>query len=339
MLVEGPTASSLIRLTLFITALFLANCRDEFEPVDRDDLTFPADKCVRTCSSNDDCPAGLLCAALPASEASSAWPAVSGTAPKCFAAPRDASEDFCQLPRGRSRRDLLLGEFRVSGFHILRADDEETGVAAFRLDAVPGAKFVHCALFACEPSIRESGHYGDQTTYEIANAERCVLAHDVVSGSGGLFDLGNPDLALTDEAFKGFPATLYAGCWAYNDVAIIAATSLEPVALGEVANYRKVRDDVCAQQGRPCVRDDGSTGVCGPKPTFACLEPCISSSDCTVELFAPVEEEPELPSGAISSDDGAGGSSDAPPAAASDQQAHCVWRDKDYVGHCQIETN
>jgi hypothetical protein len=81
---------------------------------------------------------------------------------------------------------------------------------------------------------------------------------------------------------------LVVGCWAYDDVQIIAASTLYPIAPGESYSYRSFSafmqaPDVCQGAGMPIghsclVGDAGAFGTCDD--SGRCRPRCLADSDC-----------------------------------------------------------
>lgn len=238
----------------FALALALAGgCKDEeLEALScRSDRTvydpFMHDVCMMNCYDALDCPRGTICAK--SDEASG-----SCTVPK----------DALQTSRAALLDGFGVGEMVAS----LRTD----GALELAWERPAGARFVNCVLLACPPAFRvplPSGGWArpeDPSLVQIANYDRCVLASDLSSQAEGSLNLRERDNEYTvsgplaglvskanAEKCKGYgcaPITeLLAGCWAYDDTRIVAATRLFAIDIGETPpfNYKHAfaPDGIC----------------------------------------------------------------------------------------------
>lgn len=267
---------------------------------------FPHSICLEECVDALDCPRGTLCSR------------------------RDEGvRGHCALPSDtlQSSRAGLLDGFNVEEMSAeLRVGDEHA-LAWTRPDA---AKLVHCALFACPPAFRVP--YDDAESQwlvptdgdgvVIANYDRCVLASANSTQGSGSFNLRERDnqyeSGLTAAEIQGCggygcaPITeLLAGCWAYDDTQVVAATRLFPIDLRRsIYNYHRAFavDAPCggADAGRVCtladVLTDSPYGVCPPADPdsadpapAACARPCLSDCDCLADGMTAETCRAELP--------------------------------------------
>lgn len=292
------------------------------------------------CDSDDECPSGTICDALPIADASKAWPDFEGRGlPNACRGNGGANvgsqAKACQLPRGRSRLDVLPDDFHVTTFDIERVRDETASAASFRWHAPEGTRLVACALFGCTPVIRQIGQYEDVPRYEIVNFERCALAATHSVDREGVFDLADAANELTpsakpdcaDGSAHRFVAELKVGCWAFDATRIVAASALKPVDPRIVYNYQAYRATDCSTVGQAaagCVLDDGTLGLCHQD---TCTKTCVSHADCGDPLVA---QERNL------GDGGAASSAQATAGTSSQPTVTCS-KDGGYVGVCLEE--
>jgi len=254
----------------------------------------PVAHCVRTqdCSTTADCPAGTVCADLPARLVGQPFPDAVGSDPLASCGAQTPARR-CQLPDGPSGRQALITGFEVPMFRLLRATS--SGPVAFSWTAPEETHIVHCALFACPPVVEESVRDG-RTVYRIANYEPCVMASNLFEPGEGVFDLGDGSIVFSPAsgatcggASARVVRELLAGCWAYDKSKVIAATPLEPVTPQEIFGYHDQFDLGCASEidGRTCELEDESLGVCWEG---ACRAPCVTGQDCLAYEEA---EEPD----------------------------------------------
>lgn len=190
-----------------------------------------------SCYDELDCPRGTLCAKSD-----------------------ESRRGVCRLPSDilQTSQSALL-----DGFGVAEMPAELRMEAGLELawTAPEGTRLVNCVLFACPPAfrIRTSASDGDEAetwaepldrnAVEIANYDRCALASERSPLTEGLFNLRERDnehlvpSPLRDNVSVGKdgqaklcrgygcpPVTeLFAGCWAYDDTTIIAATRLFPI--------------------------------------------------------------------------------------------------------------
>lgn len=231
----------------------------------------------------------------------------------------DDNRGRCVIPTEvlQTSRSALLDGFAVSEMSAKLLKDNELALAWTRPE---DAKLVHCVLLSCPPAFRvpytqaEAGEdtqwltpvEGDQVV--IANYERCVLASATSTQPAGSFNLQEKDnlytpgglVAVEPEACKGYgcaPITeLFAGCWAYDNTRLVAATRLFPIDISQqIFNYHEAfapgKDCTSDENFRMCLVDPVNAkrpGVCVCKPTDpeslectgSCMLPCLSDCDC-----------------------------------------------------------
>lgn len=311
-------------------------------------LTDPIAHCVTTqdCHSDTDCPSGTICATLPSAEDAGAWPSAvgRGLADACTGVRKNkrAGASRCQLPRGRSERYALAKGFQVSSFALERVVEPNSAVA-FRWSAPNGTQLVRCALFACRPIVKQTAEYEGTPLFSIINHQQCVIASLLSTGRTGLFDLGSE---AAEQALDGgaprhaFVSELLAGCWAFGNAQIIAASTLESVPLDQVYDYQGFRSDTCTTTGATCVQADHSAGVCFPGDGgYECGKPCVSASDCYDATLIPGQQESISDAGADAADaapesgPGDAGVGGGPTDAASPSW-QCQLIKGHYVGYC-----
>lgn len=211
-------------------------------------------------------------------------------------------------PRNTGNTDALLVGFGVPSFELRTVRDQQQGTISFLFDAPENTTQVHCGLFACLPAITEqevkAGFEADNdTTVEIANAAECMIGFRRILGPSGTFDVADPGIELTTtdtpESGGGGAACvnaagaspkprktrLLAGCWAYGETKLTAATQLYPLRAAEVGAFRGLTTD-CAlpdTAGLACdlrVAPSRSTSVLGRCLESECRPQCLLASDC-----------------------------------------------------------
>ncbi len=217
-------------------ALIAAACGADvtlLPPCDQPEFVFDPfrhEVCMAGCFDAMDCPRGTICAK----------------------GPDDPEDTQCLLPTDVQQTSLaaLLDGFGVEKMtSALMASVDAHELTWKRPEA---AKIVTCALFACPPAFRVA--HGDEwlapsvnrNAIEIANYDRCVIAAEVSTSPEGAFNLRTREnsYAPSDAPPRGpdcksrdgrcAPITeLLAGCWAYDDTRVIAATRLAAIDIGE----------------------------------------------------------------------------------------------------------
>lgn len=224
---------------------------------------------VTKCDTLEDCPVGS----------------------RCLEATDDSK--MCRVPAEPvSDRDELFSKFGVD-----RMSAQLTGEKGARLldwSAPESTRLVVCALFHCAPVV------GDvDGVAAIINFDRCAVARGDWTRTAGQFNLRDPDAAwqpdneepATDacEQTVDIPVieTLLAGCWAYDNWGLIAASELLRIPPSEVYDYRDnlARDSGhCASgdDGRSCLLDSGSYGTCVDigESLPSCRPRCLFHDDC-----------------------------------------------------------
>ena len=142
---------------------------------------------------------------------------------------------------------------------------------------------------------------------EIDNAAQCMLGYRRHLGSTGAFDVADPSIEVKralppppEDAQGSCPTAkdndatpivartrLLAGCWAYSETSLIAATQLSPLQVSEVAAFSPLTTS-CGDanaEGRGC--DLGPAGtktttVLGRCVNGECVGQCLLDSDCDV---------------------------------------------------------
>lgn len=235
------------------------------------------------CADDDECPSGTYCAALPAT-----------------CAPGDPC---CRPAGGRCvvgsalRTDALLRGWAVPAAPVAKVASD-TG-AALAWQAPPGALVARCAVFQCNPVLREACGGG----VRVVNHDRCVVAERTMSATEHL-ELSDPTLAFSAardpdcaRAQRAFPSLLAAGCWFYDETSLVAATELVPLRLAEVAHDAAFTeacgasaDSVLAACELPA-SEGGGLGTC--TPAGRCARRCMDDCDCAEGGAATVcEREP-----------------------------------------------
>jgi hypothetical protein len=249
--------------------------------------------------------------------------------------PGPAYLDACLAPdpRNTGNTDLLVLGFGVAEFDLRRPDEEGESVT-FDFNAPEGTTEVHCGLFACPPIIEEDVC----KIRRIVNTDDCLVGSRRILGREGTFDLADPAIEEpepADEAELGtcprvqprrVPPTdgkgnvcpeegnrlpkrprtrLLAGCWAYSEQSLTAATQLQPVRVADIGAFAGFTTDCTSEatDGFACdlpVKPGASTSVLGRCSTAegstpACVPQCLIDTDCNAydALL------PKVPDGAV----------------------------------------
>jgi hypothetical protein len=213
---------------------------------------------VDNCKDDTDCPSGTAC---------------------------DITTCRVVTARGGHEFDLITG-FAVASMSATRtpATEEQDAVVTWR--APMGTRVVQCALFRCTPDV---GRPDGATTgpRRILNYDSCVVLEHNTSGTNGAFDLGFPydDPVPGDpecESSLGVPAItdLVAGCWAYSDTELIAATPLVAIPPGEVDLGEVPDEAACTRDFIECYDEQNDRfGTCFKG---RCAQRCLGNADCIV---------------------------------------------------------
>lgn len=240
--------------------------------------------CEDECRSNADCPGGFVCLEQERSEHGICGPPVG------IHTSRAALIDGFEVEEMKGKLEtfeLPTGDAQAEGASAGEA--EFSGGAELTWEAPEGATVVHCALFVCAPVIVDR---------RIINYEQCVVAEQTSTQSEGAFSLNDEEHLRPIPARAGtcgaataprvdtagkFPVTeLLAGCWAYDEADLIAATSLGRPAPDEIFNYHGIVVEQCASgddeyDGSSCLGEDGAFGVC---TGGRCARRCLRDDDC-----------------------------------------------------------
>jgi hypothetical protein len=237
----------------------------------------------------------------------------------------------------------LTKGFGVKSFRLQRlTGDESSSGLAFTWEPPVDTSIVHCALFACRPTVRQHTRDGEQVR-EIVNYDNCVIARELFEPGSGVFDLTNPALQYTPKTtpapgcVSGGPrrvSELAVACWAYDTTSLIAATPMEAIDGKGMYNYHDLFVDDCGADhdgpvtNRACiVEESGRIGSCF---AGACHELCVDNADC---LPPDVVREPILDAGS----DAGGGDADVEGGgdAATPELSVC-FKEGYYVGVCVL---
>ncbi|MCA9621451.1 MAG: hypothetical protein KC731_20660 [Myxococcales bacterium] len=203
-------------------------------------------------------------------------------------------------------RDALIAGFGVPGFLLRRASPEVDDSGALVWSSPPeDAVLVQCALFVCEPVVRPVAT-DDEPRLEIANYEQCV-ARDQQAPPDGAFDVQFG--ASTSGALARHATGYWAGCWAYSQSELVAATLLEPLEFGEVGPIPGVVEactDEAEDMACPLVGQGTGFGTC---TAGECRNRCVTDRDCGCETSAE----------------------------GNTFTTHCAVRHGDYVGVCVVD--
>jgi hypothetical protein len=241
----------------------------------------PTPHCVQPvdCVDSADCPAGLVCAsAATASESTCRIDA-----------------DVSRLCRWRSP-DLDTAALGFGfGVRSMRVSIQQPNLD-IEWTLPSGAQHVACAVFTCNPVFRDrlgdpngSSPTGEPLSY-IANAEACIREFAISDSSRLSVPLGDrhlfPDRCVAVGSLEPVIDFVAAGCWAYDDHEVIAASDLVEIAPEE---YARVADDFevnldCATDGVDCF--DADRRFFGRCSAGSCQPPCTSAEDCDLAAQA-----------------------------------------------------
>lgn len=248
--------------------------------------------CIDGCRTDSDCPGGFVCSGQE----------------------EEGGLGRCGPPQELSTPSALL----IDGFGVAEMPGalervepvEGEGVRGAELSwrAPPGARVVHCALFVCAPRI---------VGRRIVDYERCAIADKTVErsadtermeGSFSLYDEENQRGAEPSPGICGATTApeavesryavteLLAGCWAYDEVELVATTSLLRPSAEQVFDFYGIlargESGTCLAEGedlgRSCARADGTFGAC--TDDGVCARRCLRQEDC--EPLGDAEAEP-----------------------------------------------
>lgn len=252
---------------------------DFIEACDELCISDPTPHCISvdtSCTNSAQCASGLTCA-------------------------RVASDNVCgsrgdlasQCRPAPFNRLLLQTEFGVGGMPI--SVEPTRGIA---WQAPKAAEFVACALFSCNPSFKTIGSSptGKRELKTINNFAQCVLLFGASPASQSQFALINENIyrdpARCDTPVGGqrVVTELAAGCWAYDNTSLIAASELVHVPGTLVADLSVIpHNQQCASDGDACY--DATVDRFGVCFHGACAARCISSADCVTSTMAPSTDD------------------------------------------------
>lgn len=259
---------------------------------------FRHDVCLNDCSDAFDCPRGSICSRED-----------------------EKQSGYCVVPGSdlqTSQRALL------HGFAVEEMDAALITEDAYELQWTrpEGATLVSCVLLSCPPAfrIRTSGGEwrapDDPRRVEIANFHNCAIASELSTRTEGSFNLRERDnqhiavdvegapsdesaalgenvQACPDTAHGCAPvAELVAGCWAYGNSKILAATRLFTIDPRKIYAYHQVfaLDGECGTDPdnlfRACVRESA------PETEDMGTGTDTGDADTTDTGSDPTEEEP-----------------------------------------------
>jgi len=232
----------------------------------------PLPHCVRdTCSSDADCASGLSCRT-----SESETVCQGGKTNTCAWGP--AGEATSALVRGFNTRTMDL--------------DRVPGTLRLLWTTPSRALFVTCAIFTCAPvlgkraQVTESDHRPTDEPYiTILNANACVLELETSDNSRSSVTMTGKQ---TQVLAKSCTATasedrvferLTAGCWAYDETSIIAASELIPIEPTDFPTNNAIpRDASCTQEYDICY--EPTHRFFGACVGASCSPRCTSRSDC-----------------------------------------------------------
>jgi hypothetical protein len=311
----------------------------------------PSPRCVvplgQPCADTAECPPGTVC----------------GTrATTCAGV--DAGKGQCVVPSiAHPNEAALIEGFAVRSMDLAQVADASSGATAFTWTPVDGTTIVECALFVCDPVVRDRATSGSSFSEPaIVNYDQCVIAAHVFPSPNGTFDLGNTEYAYAGPSDGGTscsqsPAArrvtrLSVGCWAYDTSRVIAASALTPVGVTQVYDYDLVLDPLCtAQQAGACqttrahVWGDCTSGGCAVRcvDDYDCVDPSsLLPGDAGVAAATPDAQDAadDAPTDGASDDGGAddGAAADAPPPGCPQVNAHCTGANAaaGVLGYCEF---
>lgn len=232
----------------FALAFTTAGCHP-FEPASCDDVGTSHCSADGSCKTDLECRSGEVCV-----------PDQSG------------GSGTCELARGGARSSTLIDGFSVPQLELVAAAGSTDGTR-FTWTSEPQFQLVRCALFACHPVILSCS--GGSAQIPATSADRCVL---------GLLDVIPPGDEIDVGALGGLPpaatapliSSLQLGCWAYDDVGIVEASSLAPVPPAALPALFAA-PCTAASDGQNCVLSDATLGSC---LGATCRQRCASAADC-----------------------------------------------------------
>lgn len=170
----------------------------------------------------------------------------------------------------------------------------------------PGAIAVACAVFTCNPVFHDRGpivddDHDDETDDEddpnkkvggnlalrsIANSGACIMELHVTDASRSQLHLdgslsGITPACVTNAVSDRVIDFVAAGCWAYDEYHVVAASELVPIKPQTlpVTIQTIPRDAKCAHEGDSCLAPEGYFGAC---VATRCQPRCMAPQDCEV---------------------------------------------------------
>ena len=164
---------------------------------------------------------------------------------------------------------------------------------AFAWTPPPRAAFMACALFTCQPQVdrRTSDDPASSLTgpSRIANAGACVLTCEATTASPAVLPIGArllpiEDACVPERNFDRVIAFVTAGCWAYDETAVVAASRLMPLQPADLAGAAPdvPAGDACQRDGDPCYDTRHAHAFFGACLGGACQPRCATAEDCEV---------------------------------------------------------
>jgi hypothetical protein len=205
-----------------------------------------------------------------------------GTECGIFHAPPPAAESLaCDLEPTPTASALTEG----FGVQSLLLDERvtEEGAVIFDWEIPPGALAVQCTLFGCAPLFAyDRPSADDEPRAYIANFARCQLATKTFSAASGPLVLRE----LTAASRANGPAlntSLDLGCWALDQVQVIAASLLVPVDPRELAAGAFPIVATCpdaATRASCLIREPSGFRTFGTCVAGECRHRCFENRDC-----------------------------------------------------------
>jgi hypothetical protein len=259
-------------------------------------LADPRPRCLLLdhCSNDAECPRGAVCNNL----------------------------GSCVAQKTRSSDETAL----IAGFEtqpmVADLDVDESGATLSWVAPFRSVEIVRCVLFTCAPVIESQ-----MGLLRIVNYDKCAYVETDFAVLQGVFDLGQTHLrfltpeqsdARCDNRAPKAPAIvsdLLAGCWAFDQTSLVAASRLRSVPPAGVSPFATIpRDATCATNGDQCY--DSETDRFGTCYAQSCRLRCLQDFECAVVApetpFKCLRVDPVTPLGVCVPDDTPAHSSETP---------------------------
>jgi hypothetical protein len=202
-----------------------------------------------SCATHLDCPRGEVCSPH-----------------------QQGSRGTCELDKGGALATALVDGFGVTRLDLTPVMGSTDG-ARFTWTSDPRFQLVRCALFAC-PLVFFPCEGGGAEIPE-ASVSRCLI---------GFADVTPPDNEIDVSALVTPPqsgaapwiSALQLGCWAYDEVSVVAASELQLIPPASAPALVNVACSAGAD-GQSCLLPDATVGTCLAE---TCRRRCATVADC-----------------------------------------------------------